>query len=170
MAAPSLAAPPAPRVSTAPAQMEPGEEAHLLGVPMILLLTAILVVIVGLGIWRLSIPPGVVIRDSREFETALQAWHPMVFSFRNTPRSIKRFLNRVRYLAMLQRRQGTEPTGWQAFRDRLLRRPLKTAEPGAGGNGHGGPIPESALVALAAIDHCHPAWLEDDRTFLGSQP
>jgi hypothetical protein len=169
VAAPSQVASPAPRIATAPATMEPGVEAHLLGLPMILLLTAILIVIVGLGIWRLSIPPGVVIRDSKEFETALQTWHPMVFSFRNTPRSIKRFLNRVRYLAMLQRRQGAEPTGWRAFRDWLLRRPKTATDPGAGGKGHARPIPEEALVALAAIDHCRPGLLEDDLFFVEPQ-
>lgn len=49
-----------------------------------------------------------------------------------------------------------ELTGWRALRDRVLRRPLKESAQKASGNGHALPIPEEALVALAAIDHCHP--------------
>ena len=30
-------------------------------------------------------------------------------------------------------------------------------------------IPEDVLVALAAIDHCHPEWLRDDSFFRAPQ-
>ncbi len=148
-----------------PARMEEGEEARL----PLWLVALLLIVIVGLGVWRLSIPPGVVLRDSQEFETALATWHPLVFSFRNTPRSIKRFLNRVRYLAMLQRGQSAEPVGWRAVLAWLLRRLAGRLEQTAAGNGHHTTIPEDVLVALAAIDHCHPEWLGNNEFFLAPQ-
>ena len=147
---------------TAPARMEPGDESQLPLYPAIVLL----VVLVGLGIWRLSIPPGVVLHDSPDFEQALRTWHPLVFSFRSTPRSIKRFLNRVRYLAMLQRKQVPEPTLWQAILAWLLRRSLQKGEQVAAGNGHPAPIPEDILVALAAIEYCHPECLQSEIFFL----
>jgi hypothetical protein len=161
----SALSPPPTGTIQGPARMEEGEEARL----PLWLVALLLIVIVGLGVWRLSIPPGVVLRDSQEFETALATWHPLVFSFRNTPRSIKRFLNRVRYLAMLQREQSAEPARWQAALAWLLRRPVGRAEQGAAGNGHHTHIPEEVLVALAAIDHCHPEWLGNNEFFLAPQ-
>jgi len=152
-------------IHTEPAQMKPGVDARLPLYPVILLL----IVLVGLGIWRLSIPPGVVLHDSPDFETALRTWHPLVFSYRNTPRSIKRFLNRVRYLAMLQRKQGAEPARWASFLSWLLRRPVGVPKLTEGGSALPAPIPEEVLVALAAIDHCHPEWLRDGSFFRAPQ-
>lgn len=143
--------PSASKIPTGPAEMEAGQEASL-PVPAVLVLTAMLV---GLGIWRLSIPPGVVIRDSAEFEEALATWHPLIFSTRKTPRSIKRFLNRVRYLAMLQRSQSPEPTRWQ----QVLRWLRLGRAPEPATDGKAPAIPERALVALAAIDYCRADWL-----------
>lgn len=56
--------------------------------------------LVGLGLGLRSAP--VVERDSPEFKAALMAVHPLVVRRRNNPRTIKRFLNRVRYYAMVQ--------------------------------------------------------------------
>jgi hypothetical protein len=143
-----------PPSATSPVEVDPAEEAHRPA----WLLAPLLLLLLGLGGWRLSIPPDIVLRDSEEFETALAAWHPLVVAFRNTPRSVKRFLNRVRYLAMLQRRQPPEPTGWQRLLGQLRRRPAppKSEE---------SPIPERALVALAAIEQSHPEWLEEEELF-----
>jgi photosystem II stability/assembly factor-like uncharacterized protein len=157
---------PSGKLPTGPAKWEAGEEASF---PM-LALTVLALGIVGLGIWRLSIPPGVVIRDSREFEEALATWHPLVFSSRKTPRSIKRFLNRVRYLAMLQRGQSPEPTAGQQFLAWFGRRkdPAQSGEKAPA-------IPERALVALAAIEYCRLDWLqqapffEDPEAFLAGR-
>ncbi|HEY0511798.1 MAG TPA: P-loop NTPase fold protein [Thermoanaerobaculia bacterium] len=164
-AAPSPATLSAKPLPTGPAHMEPGEEARLPLYPPVLLL----IVLVGLGVWRLSIPPGVVLHDSPDFEQALRTWHPLVFSYRNTPRSIKRFLNRVRYLAMLQRKQGAEPARWESLLALLLRRPVGVEKPAAVDAVHPAPIPEHVLVALAAVEHCHPEWLQDAQFFANPQ-
>ncbi|GJH22801.1 hypothetical protein CBA19CS22_39685 [Caballeronia novacaledonica] len=42
------------------------------------------------------------IKDSQAFRDALRIWMPLVQQHRKTPWAIKRFGNRIRYLAMLQ--------------------------------------------------------------------
>ena len=39
-------------------------------------------------------------RDSLNFTSALKIWHPLIRATTNSPRQMKRFINRVRYLAM----------------------------------------------------------------------
>ncbi|UVL43116.1 YCF48-related protein [Pseudomonas sp. B21-040] len=41
------------------------------------------------------------VKDSRAFSEALRVWMPLVQQHRKTPRALKRFGNRIRYLAML---------------------------------------------------------------------
>ena len=48
-----------------------------------------------------------VVKDSKTFKDALQMWKVLVHQRRTTPRSLKRFVNRVRYLAMNQRGETT---------------------------------------------------------------
>ncbi|WP_309892155.1 P-loop NTPase fold protein [Archangium sp.] len=48
-------------------------------------------------------PRNVVVRDSQPFIDALHIWRPVIMLHHRTPRSIKRFLNRVRFYAMCQR-------------------------------------------------------------------
>lgn len=57
----------------------------------------------------------VIVKDSGDFLDALQIWHPIVIARQNTPRSLKRYLNRVRYFAMGLRAKIKEFTGWQRF-------------------------------------------------------
>ena len=40
------------------------------------------------------------IQDSPDFTEALKIWHPLIRATTNSPRQMKRFMNRVRYLAM----------------------------------------------------------------------
>lgn len=63
-----------------------------------------------------------VVRDSKEFTDALAIWHPVLYDRLPTPRAMKRFKNKVRFLAM--RVRGDANPNWQ--------------------------IPEHAIVALAA--------------------
>jgi hypothetical protein len=106
--------------------------------------------------------PPIVVKDSDEFRQALKVWHPLVFSRRSTPRSAKRFLNRVRYYAMRQRdlpeeRRIDRISAWLAAR--LGRAPSPVASEPID------TIPERVLVGLSAIEHCHPEWLSDARLF-----
>jgi hypothetical protein len=50
---------------------------------------------------------------------ALEAWAPLVRAHRQTPRAIKRFGNRVRYLAMLQQAESLDESGWDVWFDKL---------------------------------------------------
>lgn len=47
-----------------------------------------------------------VVEDSAVFTKALYVWHPLVRARTNSPRHMKRFINRVRYLAMATRSEG----------------------------------------------------------------
>ncbi len=106
--------------------------------------------------------------DSQTFREALQIWMPVVQCRRVTPRGIKRFSNRLRYLAMLQQRANLDETGFDKLRRRLTTfpRPFRkrdalaaqehvsqidaSVEPG---------ITESLLVALASLYEVYgPEW------------
>jgi hypothetical protein len=78
-------------------------------------------------------------KDSDTFQAALKIWLPVVEERQPTPRSVKRFLNRVRFLACLQQPEpdGTGPS----------------------------PIPESILIALAALYKIDPKMLSDQKQF-----
>ncbi|MFZ6874049.1 YCF48-related protein [Undibacterium sp. Di27W] len=49
-------------------------------------------------------------RDSNQFRQALEIWTGVIVTKRHTPRSIKRFGNRLRYLAMLQQGEAKDET------------------------------------------------------------
>ena len=59
--------------------------------------------------------------DSPAFREALGIWLPVVQCRRVTPRGIKRFGNRLRYLAMLQQHGSLDETGFDKFRKWLER-------------------------------------------------
>jgi hypothetical protein len=139
----------------------------------------------GVGLWRLSIRPDVVTRDSKEFDEALSTWHPLIFAKLSTPRRIKRFMNRVRYVAMLQRRDERDVTlleralAWIRRALAWIRRVLSVkkaapprevvAQPVREDQVVAKPIiPETILVALSAIEYSHPEWLQDGK--LASDP
>ncbi len=74
-------------------------------------------------------------RDSPEFKTAVTEWMPLLLQMpadRRTPRSLKRFLNRVRFYAMLLRANA----------------PAADLEAGT----------ERLLVAYGAIETCYPGF------------
>ncbi|WP_139835893.1 P-loop NTPase fold protein [Pseudomonas sp. R16(2017)] len=52
------------------------------------------------------------VQDSPAFKASLAAWSPLVQQHRKTPRALKRFANRLRYLAMLQQAQRLDQSGW----------------------------------------------------------
>ena len=116
------------------------------------------------GLWVLLSRPPVIVQDSEEFADALRTWHPLVYSKSRTPRSMKKFLNRVRYYAMRQRPLTPELSRWAAF-VQAVRRALgrQTPDVTASQAAPGDHIPEDALVALSAIEHGWPEVLEEAR-------
>ncbi len=86
--------------------------------------------------------PQRIVQDSADFRAALAIWQPWITIQRQTPRAIKRFLNRVRYHAMRVRTEVEEQRG----ADELA-------------------INEADLVALSAIYALAPEWLENDDYF-----
>lgn len=53
-----------------------------------------------------------IVEDTETFKDALKIWTPVATFVRNSPRSIKRFGNRIRYLAMLQHAERVEAMPW----------------------------------------------------------
>jgi hypothetical protein len=102
----------------------------------------------------LLVASGGVERDSPSFETALRIWHPLVTAKTNSPRAAKRFLNRVRYIAMRQRREDeTSPLIRGLFPNRIAIQP---------GLDRSDPIHDSLLVTLAALEQFDSGWLASE--------
>ncbi|MFN3077653.1 MAG: hypothetical protein ABT940_12380 [Alphaproteobacteria bacterium] len=93
----------------------------------------------GLVLWRRAGALPEIVDDSDDFKKALNIWGRVVANKPGTtPRTLKRFLNRVRYFAMRERVASQE--------DKIYT-----------------PIPEDMLVALAALHHLDENWLDRDR-------
>lgn len=141
-------------------ELTPGKRSVLLATVPVLLVG---VLVLWVGVWVLTRRPGLVVKDSPKFVEALKIWHPLVFARSTTPRSVKRFMNRVRYLAMRQRRQKDEPPAWKRLLRRFTGKTEATEEKPADGSA---PIPDELLVALAAMQHFNHRWLTNVETFL----
>ena len=119
-----------------------------------------LLCLLWLGIHVLTQRPEAIVKDSPRFVEALKIWYPIVFSPKHsTPRSTKRFMNRVRYLAMRQRQP--REVGPRFFLERIRfaangRRSLVeyASNPSS--------IPDEALVALAAMEQFNPRTLDEN--------
>jgi hypothetical protein len=146
---------------------EPVDRPHLLAWALIL------VALAGAGVWVLTSLPEVEVHDSDDFTASLEDWYPLLYLDQPTPRSIKRFLNRVRWYAMRQR--PVRPPRYRlATLFETLRTWLGRIWPAAGSEdpdrepaedqapGGSDQIPERILVALASVEHTHPDWLELD--------
>jgi hypothetical protein len=86
----------------------------------------------------------------------LNVWHPWIVLLNRTPRTIKRFLNRLRYVAMRLRSE----TDNQSLPERIWRK-MSGKEKPPEENESAESVPESVLVALGAIYHVNPAWIKD---------
>ncbi|MBN2010579.1 hypothetical protein JW960_14630 [candidate division KSB1 bacterium] len=128
-----------------PAQFSDGEEQkHAETIYLIPLL-----VLIGVAGWRLIRQPGGTVEDSVEFQDALDIWYQIILARHNTPRTIKRFMNRLRFLAMRLPQRPKHASKWQRLfrlREPNPARRFKTSE--------------SILVALNALYHTHPEWIE----------
>ncbi len=117
-----------------------------------------ILLILSTGAWIFWLrQPKVVIKDSPEFIRALSIWHKLVICKKQTPRSIKRFMNRVRFFAMHQQPQQKQN---KSILDWFKKSKTKSKIPD-----HIQYIPEQTLVALTAIHHTNPEWLDDDALF-----
>ncbi|MGE0682011.1 MAG: hypothetical protein AB7P69_14070, partial [Candidatus Binatia bacterium] len=137
--------------SSGKAEFVPGQSSHPSMWPAITPLILMLVVVAWVA-WRKQ--EEVVVKDSPEFVEALKIWLPVITAKQNTPRSVKRFLNRVRYLAMLQRPQ--EETA----------RPIVVVQTNGKPAANGKIIPESLLVALSAVHQRYPERAETNDSFM----
>jgi len=112
------------------------------------------------GIIRLSRRTGAVIEDSPAFITALERWFPFLITRTEmTPRSIKRFVNRLRYFAMMEGSFQPAARWWERLGRFLERKPdakARDKQPSAAGT------PEELLVALATIHERHHSWFDAD--------
>jgi hypothetical protein len=116
--------------------------------PVLVIVPALLWAGYRIATWRPDLEPD----DSREFTEAMEDALPLILSRQRTPRAVKRFVNKVRFIAMRQR---------QGFRDdrALWRRvtqplaPLASPSPG---------IPEDILVILAALHQWKSSSVEDE--------
>lgn len=109
------------------------------------------------GIIRLSRRSGSVIEDSPAFVQALEHWFPFLAAERDlTPRSVKRFVNRVRYFAMMEGSFQPAQRWWEQLAGFFRRAP---AVPAAATRGE---TQEELLVALATLHERHPEWFAGD--------
>ena len=147
---------PRPKAQIGSANFVPGQTGHVPLWAIVLVTAAILTP----GIIRLSRRTGAVIEDSPEFVSALETWFPFLIRREAmTPRSIKRFVNRVRYFAMMEGQFRPAPRWWEIF----ARFEPKAALPrGDDVPPPPSPTPEGFLVAFATIFERHPAWFDAD--------
>lgn len=97
------------------------------------------------------------VEDSPEFEEALRIWTPVVAARRGTPRTIKRFGNRVRYFAMLQQGEVLDQPAWREALERIRAR-FGWRRSTGGANEKTPVLSEGRLIALSA---CHEAFQGD---------
>jgi hypothetical protein len=108
---------------------------------------------VAIALGQMFARPPVSLDDSDKFTSALRIWHPLIAKRRNTPRSLKRFLNRLRYLAMRQGVAEPEPTPWERLQARVFGRAVAIPATVTAGENR---IEEDVLVGLAACRYLYP--------------
>jgi hypothetical protein len=112
----------------------------------------------------LTRPDDVVTHDTKRFKSSLEIWYQLVMrGDRNTPRNAKRFVNKVRYLAMRQKAFLVPKTVTKG--ERLLRKCLTGIEEAPAAYEHGQTVPESLLVPLAALHEFDPRWIDSKSMF-----
>jgi len=100
--------------------------------------------------------------DSPAFHSALGIMHPFILLGGSSPRSLKRFVNHVRYVAMRSRTGADEATVSERLGQRIRsffgRGSLYA--PSFNATSSSDPLPEELLVTLAALHRCGDHWLE----------
>ncbi len=107
--------------------------------------------------------------DSDAFTQALKAWSPVLFRKFNTPRSAKKFLNQVRFLAMAQRRRPPLQRPVEELVDTILSWSwVRRVRDALGAWRHRdvewieGEVPDVSLVTLRVVAEQYPSWLDDE--------
>ena len=95
------------------------------------------------------------VQDRPEFLTALKLWLPLIHARHPTPRSIKRFQNHTRFLAMLLRSESRREDWLDRIAGRLGYRTRHPDPPPA-------ELDERKLVALQSLYDFDPALFEPD--------
>ena len=95
-------------------------------------------------------------RDSADFLNAVDDWHPLIFLGAKTPRAVKKFLNRLRFFAVLRRNsQGNEPGSANMGDGELVA--LASLELGVRNLQGGQPVSVESLRTFAAyLQETHP--------------
>ena len=132
----------------------PGEDplpAAMLQNPLAWIVIALAILGIIQSLARVPIPPA---KDSQDFARALAAWGWVASDGLETPRAAKRFLNRLRFLAMRQHPPSVQLPGLMKL---LLtaeeqKHALQQEEAKAAGFSVVQPIPEAILVALASLE------------------
>jgi hypothetical protein len=146
---------PSPESPTGPAKFWPGQAGSRPLWAMLLLAAAILTP----GLIRLSRRTGAVIEDSPGFIQALEKWFPFLATDNDmTPRAVKRFVNRVRYFAMMKGSFRPAPRWWQRLADFL--QPKSEAASVISLES----TRKEVLAALAIIYRKYPGWFSGDLT------
>ena len=97
--------------------------------------------------------PGVVVRDSTAFTKALALWIGLIAAKRHTARSLKQFINRLRYCAARMRVYQAEPSRWDRFLRAVGLRARPTATPPLFAH-------EADLVQWSVLSEACPAALD----------
>ena len=95
-------------------------------------------------------------RDSADFLKAVDDWHPLIFLGAKTPRAVKKFLNRLRFFAVLRRNsQGDGPDAGKMGDGELVA--LASLELGVRNLQDGQPVSVESLRTFAAyLQEMHP--------------
>jgi hypothetical protein len=114
--------------------------------------------------WILARRPIEIIQDSENFTEALRKWRPVIVLQYDTPREMKRFLNRIRYIAMRWRRPSAQKTPIERVADWLQSKLGKVMLSGGKASSEGGDFDQfaeeagesdaadAAIVMMAAVD------------------
>jgi hypothetical protein len=99
--------------------------------------------------------------DSPAFREALRIWQPFILLGGTSPRSLKRFINQLRYLAMRSRLNPDTLTAYERITKRIRGFfGRNTPElPSLVPPKHDKLLSEELLVALAALHRCDETWL-----------
>jgi len=98
--------------------------------------------------------------DSPDFRRALALLRPWIVLGGDSPRSLKRFVNSLRYIAMRFRATVDPPTPWERLLTRVRGWLYGKAELGPESSPRHFSLEEPILVALAAIYRCNERWLD----------